>query len=66
MKSHLIPEPQPIESYTHETDGFHFMALDQAASRAEKPGRPGSAREDDFHRAPEIPMRNFLRIVFVH
>ncbi len=66
MKSHLIPEPQPIDSDTRETDASHFMALDQAASRALRHSKTGSAREDDYHHAPEIPMRNFLRVVFVH
>jgi hypothetical protein len=66
MKSHLIPEPQPIESYIHETDAAQFMTLDQAVSVNPRPGKISSDRSDEFHRDPEIPMRNFLRIVFVH
>ncbi len=66
MKSHLIPEPQPIENYVHETDAFQFMALDQAATVSARTGKTSGDRSDEFRRDPEIPMRNFLRVVFVH
>ncbi len=66
MKSHLIPEPQPIESYIRETDAFQFMTLDQAVSVTARPGKTSHDRSDEFRRDPEVPMRNFLRVVFAH
>ncbi len=62
MKSHLIPEPRPLERTYHETDAAQFYLLDRAQSN----GKSNSGAQDDFHPAPEMPMRNFLRVVFVH
>jgi hypothetical protein len=66
MKSHLIPEPQPIENDFHDTDSAHFMAMDRITSPDGRTGKTASPKTDDFHRGPEVPMRNFLRVVFVH
>lgn len=62
MKSHLIPEPTPIDRNLRETDAAHFYMLDQEQAR----GKSKTDRNEDFRPAPEMPMRNFLRVVFVH
>jgi hypothetical protein len=62
MKSHLIPEPTPIDRNLRETDAAHFYLLDQEQAS----GKSKTNGKEDFHPAPEMPMRNFLRVVFVH
>jgi len=61
MKSHLIPEPTPIDGNTRETDAARFYMLDQEQAR----GKSNSGSKEDIHPAPEMPMRNFLRVVFI-
>jgi hypothetical protein len=61
MKSHLIPEPEPIDSHIYDTDAARFYLLDQdqASDRAK------SGSDDETLPAPDMSMRNFLRVVFV-
>jgi hypothetical protein len=65
MKSHLIPEPKPIERHLSGTEAARFYLLDQALSEDVQHCKAETGRSDDFHRLPEMPMRNFLRVVFV-
>lgn len=63
MKSHLIPEPEPrpIDRIIRDTDATRFYLLDQEQSN----GNTKASVIDEFRRVPEIPMRNFLRVMFV-
>ncbi len=62
MKSHLIPEPQPLEK-PHKPLEMARMNLPGLDTTAFIPSRSNkSAREEQ--RVPEQPMRNFLRVVF--
>ncbi len=65
MKSHLIPDPEPIERHLSDSDAARMYFLDQIFSKGEprSKARPGS--DDEYCRAPEMPMRNFLQVVFV-
>ncbi len=62
MKSHLIPEPTPIDQNFRDTDAAHFYMLDQEQAS----GKYKTNRKENERPAPEMPMRNFLRVVFVH
>ncbi len=66
MKSHLIPEPKPIERHLSDTDAARMYLLDQIFSNGETRGKAKPGSNDDFYRAPEMPMRNFLQVVFAH
>ncbi len=65
MKSHLIPEPKPIERHPSDSDAARMYLLDQIFSNSQprSKGKPGS--DDETCRAPEMTMRNFLHVVFV-
>ncbi len=60
MKSHLIPEPTPIDRNIRETDAARFYLLDQEQV---KDTFQNSSKEEN-HPANEIPIRNFLRVIF--
>jgi hypothetical protein len=61
MKSHLIPEPTPIDRNFRETDAAHFYMLDQELAS----GKSKMGGKEELRPAPEMTMRNFLRVVFV-
>lgn len=64
MKSHLIPEPKPIEHHLSGTDATRMYLLDQLFSEDRGRTKRQVNSQDDSHPAPEMPMRNFLRVVF--
>ncbi len=61
MKTHLIPEPTPIDQSLRETDAAQSYMLDQEQAS----GKFKTNNKEDLRPAPEMPMRNFLRVVFV-
>ncbi len=66
MKSHLIPEPQPIERNQNDSDAARMYLLDQIFSNGEPRSKAKKNSNDENYRAPEMPMRSFLQVVFVH
>ncbi len=64
MKSHLIPDPKPIEPHLNATDSAQMYLLDQFFMGNSQRSAAKFASEDESHRVPEMPMRNFLRVVF--
>lgn len=65
MKSHLIPDPNPIEQHLSNTDAARMYLLDRIFTESAQRGLAKVGSNDEFHPAPEMPMRNFLRVVFV-
>ncbi len=66
MKSHLIPEPKPIERHLSGSDAARMYLLDQIFSNGEQRSKAKPGSDDEGCRAPGMPMRNFLQVVFVH
>ena len=65
MKSHLISDPNPIERHLDATDAARMYLLDQLFTESMQHGMARAGNQDDSHRAPETPMRNFLQVVFI-
>jgi hypothetical protein len=61
MKSHMIPDPTPLDRNIRETDAARYYLLDQEQGH----GEAKTDSKEDYPRMPEMPMRNFLRVVFV-
>ncbi len=65
MKSHLIPEPKPIERHLSNSDAARMYLLDQIFSNGEPRSKAKKGSDEEYYRAPEMPMRGFLQVVFV-
>jgi hypothetical protein len=62
MKSHLIPDPQPLEPRSGSNSvSKMFLEREQAGQGLLQ--RPASAGQGEYRRSTEMPMRSFLRIV---
>ncbi len=64
MKSHLIPEPQPLENH-HVENQARKLFLEREQAGKPQHNRPDDARADEYHRYNDTNMRGFLRTVFV-
>ncbi len=65
MKSHLIPEPRPLDQNPYRSASVQLSALGQARSNSARLDEPDIDRAETGQHAPDMPMRNFLRVVFV-
>ncbi len=69
MKSHLIPDPQPLEPRSGSNSvSKMFLEREQAGqSQLHRPTSAGQGeyRQGEFRPSTEMPMRSFLRIVCV-
>ncbi len=64
MKSHLIPDPQPLEPRSG-SNSVSKMFLEHEQPGQAQQHRPADAGEGEYRRSTELPMRSFLRIVCV-
>ncbi len=62
MKTHLIPEPQLME----RTERLPQTRPSLGYAGHESPRPSMQASREETRRLLDMPMRNFLRVVFVH
>ncbi len=65
MKSHLIPEPRPLDQNPRHAASALQSFPGQARSNSVRLDEPEIDRGETSQHAPDMPMRNFLRVVFV-
>jgi hypothetical protein len=65
MKSHLIPEPRPLDQNPYRSASAQLSFPGQARSNSVQMDEPDIDRAETNQHVPEMPMRNFLRVVFV-